>query len=1569
MNFEKDRPFFDIRAYHDYISPRLAHELLAQAEPVSVGSDLFSVGSRGGLETTEALKFLVALYEQIRLDLKTVLDQRTLDRKFIDERMRASSELNDQLQIDLLDSNYKTILGLRDAKDRVVFGPLSKKYAKAGGAKVAPIPSFLRGPHVTLFGPPDSAKMAINAMNAYHRKIAGEPSIVAEILKKSKVSPMWGADDEDSKTPLRADLIDAAVNLTGCFEKTLKIDDGVKKYELAEDHLSLPIKRFPGLALPSPFLFYKRNPIPLHLYDFALHIYRNWQNEQSLVFYVPKLENEEEARYIHKMVSTAERLIKAEHPEYVEGSVRLMVVLENPRAILRTHEIMDALYPYFVGASLGWHDYLASTARLFKEDHHYRIPVKADPDIVIKYIKASHLLLADVVGSRGGIKVGGMYGILPLDADLRSPSFQMTLKGFIKDVIIQLKRDLTGFWVAHPDFVRLGLALVEAYKMYQAKKKAPLIELVRSLLDKKYHKEILDYIAAKDIQGLDKDDPNYVRSLIVADIKESDFIANNHPEEIRYNVFQSLQYLTDWLAGNGCVALPAEVNGVAVRVMDDLATAERSRWEVWHELRHQRFAIDDFLRIAHEEMNFIRKDLSNSKKIVQVKWNEKTEKWYPIAMKLMLQLMTDPHPPEFATELLMPFTIEKIREAQDPWAAIRSIDADRYQLSEYIERFNRYFEACGCQRFAAQMAAQPIGDLEMAGDLIRQFKLSEVNEAAAFHGNIGEGRRTLDKNAQGEQSAVLAEADSIRQELLDLGAKYRKKFGFKFLISAQGKSSAELLGALNSRMKNQRSRELRAAADALSEIAIKRLRKVETSSPNVFSREKVDALREQYKINAVSIAVNQGLSPQNLVSGAATPNTFFQLASLSKTLATAFALDYFAKNKIPLEMKVNELLKKNGSSYRLPCDDHSEWADQVEIQHLLNHTALNKHYIAGTPLNVAPPSSREALADVKVIHHPGEIFKYSGGGFLVLEHLIETLEGRSSKKRTSIHQLTQKYLANLGLKNTTFWPQLPKKAEWARGHFDSGLEVEGGRYNFAPFAAGAMGTAHDMALFLKALTTAYNLPAGARGLTHDIAIEMLRGVDRGSYEFMGAAMGLGVFVAEAGENRIAIHQGANEGYRALFVQVFSGPDVGKGFVILCNGDNQAVLFIASLAQELLRALNVRGVRCDQFVKDFQFKSIEQEQIVNLGYKKLIFDAFDRTLPEAIENVGPLDPLAEYNLATSATLVSVSNQRFARAKNLLSPHLPSFDPELFGRQGKIMDSWESARHNEKPFDHVVINLKKPSTIRFVSLSTQFHDGNHPATVRITVRHAQTNEWSEIVPTTPLQGHSLLKLKLSTGFQNITQVRVEMAPDGGLSRLGLYDSLPESTRAEFRPLSEARSRRFEAPIPKTLKPMVIPYEPTKKKILRNLKVKKKNKKTPIDYASSAFGGKLIHATNEHYGPAIQVISPYPPINMFDGLESARSRKIGHFEEVILQLGKKIAIRRIVFDFRFFVNNNPKFVSVEGQIGKKWVELVPKTNVKAFAGQQKEFRLQNKKAFQVLRVRTFPDGGVNRIHVFTV
>jgi hypothetical protein len=119
--------------------------------------------------------------------------------------------------------------------------------------------------------------------------------------------------------------------------------------------------------------------------------------------------------------------------------------------------------------------------------------------------------------------------------------FQVTLRGFFKDVITQLRRDLTGFWVAHPDFVRLGLALYAAYRKFQAGDEGPLFALTGALFTDRYRQEIEAFIRGRDIDGLDPQHPSYVRSLLVADIKESDFIPNNHPDEIRYNDFQILQ--------------------------------------------------------------------------------------------------------------------------------------------------------------------------------------------------------------------------------------------------------------------------------------------------------------------------------------------------------------------------------------------------------------------------------------------------------------------------------------------------------------------------------------------------------------------------------------------------------------------------------------------------------------------------------------------------------------------------------------------------------------------------------------------------------------------------------------------------------------------------------------------------------------------------------------------------------------------------------------------------------------------------------------------------------------------
>ena len=669
----------DVPAYLDFIDPRLLEQLDRDAEAVpGVPGLRIAAGLRAqfpGLESDDALTFVCDVYRDVRGQLARVLQQRRLDRAMIDA---ATSEMVDaNRDVEFGSPQYRTVIGMSDG-DRVVVGPQRDPVR----APPVEVPAYMAGDQVTLFGPPDTAKLSINAMNALHRQPVDEPATVTRLVTESGEVPRWGADDEDSKTPIMRNFLLACQNIIGCFDGSIRFEEPHRgrTYELATWGLAKPIKRIPGLALPDGSHLLDGNPLPLHLVDFALHLFWNHRRPEALCYYVPKLENEEEAEYLAAMIAAAERRIRAVHPDYELGTVKVILVFENPRAIFRIGEMAAALHPHFIGGSLGWHDFLGSTARLFKNDPRYRIPVKADPNIVINHIRESHQILVDRLHPMGAIAIGGMYGVLYDDDN--PASYEVSMVGYVKDVVTQLKRGLDGFWVAHPDFVRPGLALVEAFRQ------GPdvLEELVRALVPNREELDpLLAFVHGDDVPGLPEDDPRYLRGVLAADVETSDVVANDDPEEVRYNVYQALQYLTDWLCGNGCVALPATMTNargdeVVVRIMDDLATTERSRWELWAELAHRRVTPGLFESLLAEEVAFIRAGNDLTTKRIAVRWEGEAARWYPVAVRLLRQLVTDPDPVEFATELLLPFTFDIIRDADDPWNAAARLCPDKYRV-------------------------------------------------------------------------------------------------------------------------------------------------------------------------------------------------------------------------------------------------------------------------------------------------------------------------------------------------------------------------------------------------------------------------------------------------------------------------------------------------------------------------------------------------------------------------------------------------------------------------------------------------------------------------------------------------------------------------------------------------------------------------------------------------------------------------------------------------------------------------------------------------------------------------
>jgi allantoicase len=217
-----------------------------------------------------------------------------------------------------------------------------------------------------------------------------------------------------------------------------------------------------------------------------------------------------------------------------------------------------------------------------------------------------------------------------------------------------------------------------------------------------------------------------------------------------------------------------------------------------------------------------------------------------------------------------------------------------------------------------------------------------------------------------------------------------------------------------------------------------------------------------------------------------------------------------------------------------------------------------------------------------------------------------------------------------------------------------------------------------------------------------------------------------------------------------------------------------------------------------------------------------------------------------------------------------------------------------------------------------------------------------------------------LKLSSETPVFSEIRVSQYPDGGLTRLGLYQDLPENVKGSF----DGICRSYEDSVPSTVKPLNIDYDPTLSEINKNWQIVKGE----FNNASLALGAKVIKATDEHYSPAAQALSPFEPINMFDGMESARSRIPGHFEELVIKLAKVAPIHRVELDYTYFVNNNPLEITLDGFTNGKWIPIISKINVKPYAGNKKIFEVSLKDSFEEIRLKNYPCGGMNRIKVFS-
>ena len=411
-------------------------------------------------------------------------------------------------------------------------------HIRAGGWKVAPVPPALQCRRVEITGPVD-AKMVINAFNS------GADSYMT--------------DFEDSNSPLWTNQIQGQINIGRAIRRTLTFSQssaaGTKSYQLNDKIATLQV-RPRGWHLDEKHVTVDGQRVHGGLFDFGLFMFHNaaelLARGAGPYFYLPKLESHLEARLWNDVfVMTQQEL------GLPQGTIRATVLIETILAAFEMDEILYELKDHSAGLNAGRWDYIFSCIKKFKLDQSFCLADRAKVTMTAPFMRAYALLLLQTCHKRGAPAIGGMSALIPIKNDpVRN---EAAMAGIIADK----RRDATdgydGGWVAHPGLVESSM------------------------------KEFVEVLGERPNQ-FEKQKPE-------VNVKAADLL-NFQPETpiteagLRMNINVGIHYLGAWLAGNGCVPIH--------NLMEDAATAEISRSQVWQWIRTPKGVLDDGRKVTSE---------------------------------------------------------------------------------------------------------------------------------------------------------------------------------------------------------------------------------------------------------------------------------------------------------------------------------------------------------------------------------------------------------------------------------------------------------------------------------------------------------------------------------------------------------------------------------------------------------------------------------------------------------------------------------------------------------------------------------------------------------------------------------------------------------------------------------------------------------------------------------------------------------------------------------------------------------------------------------------------------------
>ena len=370
-------------------------------------------------------------------------------------------------------------------------------------------------------------------------EITGPTSRKMIINALNSGASVFMADFEDSNSPTWQNVIEGQANLQDAVRGTISWESPEgKRYELCEKPATL-IVRPRGWHLVEKHFLVDGQPISASLFDFGLHFFHNaralTRSGSGPYFYLPKLESHLEARLWNDVFIAAQ-----DELAIPRGTIRVTVLIETILAAFEMDEILWELRDHIAGLNCGRWDYIFSYIKKFRNHRGCVLPDRASVTMTSHFLASYVNLLIATCHRRGAHAMGGMAAQIPIKND--PVANEIAFNKVRNDKLREVWAGHDGTWVAHPGLVPLA-------------------------------KQVFDtYMPA----------PNQLGRAVESTTTADDLLINPTgeitPEGLGIDLDVGLQYLAAWLGGNGCVPI--------YNLMEDAATAEICRAQVWQWLRH-----------------------------------------------------------------------------------------------------------------------------------------------------------------------------------------------------------------------------------------------------------------------------------------------------------------------------------------------------------------------------------------------------------------------------------------------------------------------------------------------------------------------------------------------------------------------------------------------------------------------------------------------------------------------------------------------------------------------------------------------------------------------------------------------------------------------------------------------------------------------------------------------------------------------------------------------------------------------------------------------------------------------